>query len=187
MVQWSQTRLTLELLKHSDVSEEIDRRIAEAVARWMGTPPRYEPYAHDPSLCPVLAGLMERSGRRGQLAEVALNGQEAFLYICARPNGETFAQGIGSTPSLAICDAFLSCREDEPPHVDASPARSSAPPPTRIEPLFQAVGFRPDPPHESPGFQCVNCGWEGPEQKSDPKRCPSCRRHFLKPAPRRTR
>ena len=169
------------MLRHADATAEIDRRVAQAVAGWTGGAVRPLAYTHDPSGISILVGLMERFGRRGQIAEALINGEEAFLYLCARANGTTFAQGLGSTPGLAVCDAFLGCREDERP---SSPPAGRA---TPAEPLLRAAGFKPAPAAEDPAAQCVNCGWEGPAPTSDPRRCPSCRRHFLRPAPRRTR
>jgi hypothetical protein len=169
------------MLRHADATEEIDQRVREAVAQWTrGGTVRAVSYTRDPSAIATLVGLMERFGRRGQIAEAVINGEEAFLYLCARPNGTTFAQGLGSTPGLAVCDAFLGSREDE---------RTAPPPAARAtphEPLLRAAGFKPPLPAEDPSMQCVNCGWEGPTPGSDPRRCPSCHRHFLRPAPRRT-
>jgi hypothetical protein len=169
------------VLTHSDANEVTDRAVREAVFRWTGTAPGLLPYTRDPAACSALLSLMERLHRRGQLAEAVVNGTEAFLYLCARPDGQTFAQGLGSTPALAICEAFLSCRENEPPTETAAAS-------TPIAPLFHAVGYAPQHAAEpAAALQCVNCGWEGPTPAPDPTRCPSCRRNFLRPSPRRTR
>lgn len=171
------------MLRHADATEGTDRRLSEAVARWTGLAVRVLPYSRDPAAADALVNLMERFGRRGQMAEAAVNNREAFLYICARPDGETFAQGLGETPGLAICDAFLNCREND--DADAPrPVQAASRPPA---PLFSEVGFEPAPEPEVAYLQCVNCGWEGPEPSPDPRRCPGCRRNFLRPRPRRAR
>lgn len=171
------------MLRHADVTPETDRRLSEAVARWTGAPVKIVPYSRDPAACDALLNLLERFGRRGQMAEAKVNDREAFLYICARPDGQTFAQGLGDTPVLAICDAFLSTRGEEP-----RPRPTPAPIPTPHAPIFQAAGYEPPAPAaDAQQWQCVNCGWEGPTPTPDPRRCPGCRRNFLKPLPRRTR
>jgi len=169
------------VLRHADVTPETDRRLSEAVARWTGAPVQLVPYSSNPSACDALLNLLERFGRRGQMAEAKVNDREAFLYICARPDGQTFAQGLGDTPVLAICDAFLSTRgEEERPR--------STPPSTPVPhaPIFQAAGYAPTAADEKQ-WQCVNCGWEGPTPSPDSRRCPGCHRNFLRSSPRRTR
>jgi hypothetical protein len=169
------------VLRHADATTETDHRLSEAVARWTGAPVKIAPYSRDPSACDALLNLLERFGRRGQMAEAKVNDREAFLYICARPDGQTFAQGLGDTPVLAICDAFLSTRgEEERPR--------STPPSTPVQhaPIFHAAGYDP-PAADEKQWQCVNCGWEGPTPSPDPRRCPGCHRNFLRSSPRRTR
>lgn len=115
------------------------------------------------------------------MAEARINDREAFLYICARPDGQTFTQGLGDTPVLAICDAFLSSRGEDP-----RPRATPPPAPRPSAPIFRAAGFDPEAA-DAPAVQCANCGWEGPTPSPDARRCPGCRRHFLRPIPRRTR
>ena len=167
------------MLRHADATDETDRRVSETVAKWTGAPMRHVAYSRDPSACDALLNLLERFGRRGQMAEARINDREAFLYLCALPDGQTFTQGLGDTPVLAICDAFLSCRGEEP-------RGRPTPAPTPHAPLFRAAGY--EPPAAAPSLlQCVNCGWEGPVPSPDPKRCPGCHRNFLRPLPRGTR
>jgi hypothetical protein len=171
------------VLRHADVTPDTDRRLSEAVARWTGAPVKLVPYSRDPAACDALLNLLERFGRRGQMAEARVNDREAFLYICAKPDGQTFTQGLGDTPVLAICDAFLAAKGEES---RPAPAPPPAPVQAPAEPLFQAAGYRPPAP-EPKLWQCVNCGWEGPTPEPDPRRCPGCHRNFLRPLPRRTR
>jgi len=154
--------------------------VSEAVARWTAAPVKVAPYTSDPSACDALLNLFERFGRRGQMAEARVNEREAFLYLCARPDGQTFAQGLGDTPVLAICDAFLSCRGEDP-----APRETPSPPRRPTGPIFRAAGFDP-PPADEKHWQCVNCGWEGPTPAPDPRRCPGRRRNFLRSIPPRT-
>lgn len=94
----------------TDAREETDRRISVGVARWRGTPPRLLPYTLDLDAASLLRQLMEEPGRRsGAIREVTLDREPAFIYACIGPRGEPFAQGVGPTPALAICDAFLLC------------------------------------------------------------------------------
>lgn len=170
------------MLRHADATDETDRRVSEAVARWTGAPVRFIGYSRDSSACDLLLNLLERFGRRGQMAEARINDREAFLYLCARPDGQTFTQGLGDTPVLAICDAFLSSRGEDPRPRPTPPPISTPP-----APIFHAAGFEPAPHGEEKQWQCVNCGWEGPTPSPDPRRCPGCHRNFLRPIPRRTR
>ena len=99
----------------TDAREETDRRIAGGVARWTGNPLHVLPYTREPDAANRLRELMEEPGRRsGGIRVVTLDRDPAFIYSCIGEGGEPFAQGVGPTPALAICDAFLLCCPSEP-------------------------------------------------------------------------
>ena len=109
------------MLHVKDAREETDRRVARGVARWNGTNDHGElalpllPYTRDLELANQLRTLMETDGHRtGSLRPVTVEGQPAFIYVCLSDQQRPFAQGVGPTPALAICDAFLLCCPDEP-------------------------------------------------------------------------
>ncbi|HEY6146997.1 MAG TPA: hypothetical protein VIZ69_04835 [Thermoanaerobaculia bacterium] len=98
-----------------DIGEEVDRRVARGVARWTGRNPELLPYTRDLDVANGLRRLMETEGRRsGSLRPVTVEGQPAFIYVCLNEQLRPFAQGVGPTPALAICDAFLLCCPSEP-------------------------------------------------------------------------
>ena len=66
----------------------------------------------DLALADRLRTLMETE--TGSLRPVTVEGQPAFIYVCLSDQQRPFAQGVGPTPALAICDAFLLCCPDEP-------------------------------------------------------------------------
>ena len=102
------------LLKHC--GEETDRRVARGVARWTGgSESPLLPYTRDLETANQLRQLMEVGGRRpGSIRPVTVEGQPAFIYVCLTEQQRPFAQGVGPTPALAICDAFLLCCPSEP-------------------------------------------------------------------------
>ena len=99
-----------------DCREETDRRVARGVARWTGSgSSRLLPYTRDLESANQLRQLMEVEGQRtGSIRPVTLEGQPAFIYVCLSEQLRPFAQGVGPTPALAICDAFLLCCPSEP-------------------------------------------------------------------------
>lgn len=101
------------LSKHS--GEETDRRVAKGVARWTGSDSPLLPYTRDLETANQLRLLMEVDGRRtGSIRPVTVEGQPVFIYVCLSEQLRPFAQGVGPTPALAICDAFLLCCPSEP-------------------------------------------------------------------------
>jgi hypothetical protein len=98
------------MLHSRDIGEETDRRVARCVARWTGIHTNLLPYTRDLELANGLRRLMETEGRRaGSLRPVTVEGRPAFIYVCPGDQLLPFAQGVGPTPALAICDAFLHC------------------------------------------------------------------------------
>lgn len=94
----------------SDEREEVDHRISREVARWTGTPFFLMPYTRDLPSANRLRELLEEGGRRpAGVRAVTLDREPAFIYVCIGDGGDPFAQGVGPTPALAICDAFLLC------------------------------------------------------------------------------
>jgi hypothetical protein len=103
------------MLHSKDVGEATDRRVAQGVARWSGSDPGLLPYTRDLELANGLRRLMEIEGRcTGSLRPVTVEGKPAFIYVCLSGELRPFAQGVGPTPALAICDAFLLCCPSEP-------------------------------------------------------------------------
>ena len=107
------------MLHEMDAKKETDRRVARGVARWTGTNGHgagaVPPYTRDLEFANRLRALMETDGgRMGSLRPVTVEGQLAFIYVCVTDAQRPFAQGVGPTPALAICDAFLLCCPDEP-------------------------------------------------------------------------
>ena len=56
-----------------------------------------------------LRARMESEGRSGRIRPVTLDEHPAVFYSWQGTRGEPVAQGVGDTPALAICDAFLHC------------------------------------------------------------------------------
>jgi hypothetical protein len=99
------------MLRRHDASTRVDREVERMVAAWTGEGPR-EPapdYTGTQSRAESLRALMESSGRTGLVQTVTLDGQPAFIYSCRESSRKPFAQGVGDTAALAICDAFLHC------------------------------------------------------------------------------
>jgi hypothetical protein len=103
------------MLHIKDIGEELDARVTRGVARWTGIHTEVLPYTRDYELANTLRRLMEFDGRRtGSLRPVTVEGHPAFIYVCLGEELRPFAQGVGPTPALAICDAFLLCCPPEP-------------------------------------------------------------------------
>lgn len=116
------------MLRRHDANPRVDREIERTLAGWTGGDAR-EPapeYTSSHSLAELLRALMEKSGRTGLVQTVTLDGQPAFIYSCRDLSRKPFAQGVGDTAALAICDAFLHCRPESPEarldHAAPSPA-----------------------------------------------------------------
>lgn len=112
------------MLRRRDATTETDRRIAEALGRWSARATEDPPpgFTSDEKAAEMLRALMEKDGRTSDLRSVMVNGSDAFIYVCRSPDLRPYAQGLGSTPVLAVCDAFLARATDETRR--AKPARS---------------------------------------------------------------
>lgn len=93
-----------------DARPETDQRIAEAMARWARLPLEVLPFTRALAAANRLRDVMEGAGGRvGDVRPVTIDQEPAFIYVCLGDRQEPFAQGVGPTPALAICDAFLLC------------------------------------------------------------------------------
>jgi hypothetical protein len=102
------------MLQIRDARPETDQRIAEAVARWARLPFEVLPFTRELDSANRLRQVMEGAGRTGSVRPVTIDHQPAFVYVCLGDRQQPFAQGVGSTPALAICDAFLLCCPEAP-------------------------------------------------------------------------
>ena len=101
------------MLSAKDATWKTDLEIAGFVVRWTGQP-AFLPvpcYTRNWQETNRLRKLMEISGRTGDLRAVTIDEVPTLIYVCRNPSGPPFAQGVGTTAGLAICDAFLRCCE----------------------------------------------------------------------------
>ena len=115
------------MLRRRDATTETDRRIAEALGRWSARAPEDPPpgFTSEEKAAEMLRALMEQDGRTSDLRSVMVNGRDAFIYVCRSPDLRPYAQGLGSTPVLAVCDAFLARATDETRRSTHAPASRS--------------------------------------------------------------
>lgn len=97
------------MLTFREATDEYDRRIAVGLSKWTGQPLSLRSYTRSPEAAEELRARMESEGRSGRIRPVTLDEHPAFFYSCRGSRGEPFAQGVGDTAALAICDAFLHC------------------------------------------------------------------------------
>lgn len=99
------------MLSARDATWKTDLEIAGLVGRWTGQPAflPVPPYTGNWEETNRLRKLMEVSGRTGDLRAVTIDEVPTLIYVCRNGSGPPFAQGVGTTPGLAICDAFLRC------------------------------------------------------------------------------
>ncbi len=126
------------MLSAKDATWKTDLEIAGFVGRWTGQP-AFLPvpsYTRNWEETNRLRSLMDASGRTGDLRAVTIDEIPTLIYVCRNRSGPPFAQGVGTTAGLAICDAFLRCCEG----------------------LFGSTGSRPGETWED-GNRAVNPGW----------------------------
>ncbi|MEO8431310.1 MAG: hypothetical protein ABI592_07360 [Acidobacteriota bacterium] len=102
------------MLTSREATQDLDRRIAIGLAQWTGDELVEQPFTRDLDAASGLRRWMESDGRSGKIRPVTLDDRAAFFYSCHGERGEPFAQGVGDSPALAICDAFLHCCPDMP-------------------------------------------------------------------------
>ncbi len=100
------------MLTFREANDEFDRRIAIGLSKWTGDQLREQGYTRSLEAAAELRRVMESEGRSGKIRPVTLDERPAFFYSCKGDRGEPYAQGVGDTPALAICDAFLHCCPD---------------------------------------------------------------------------
>jgi hypothetical protein len=100
------------MLTFREATDEYDRRIAIGLSKWTGQPLCVRTYTRSLEAAGELRARMELEGRSGRIRPVTLDERPAFFYSCQGTRGEPFSQGVGDTPALAICDAFLHCCPD---------------------------------------------------------------------------
>lgn len=115
------------MIELGDAGEALDRRIAEALARWTGNLAEGPTFTRTGKGIAGLRLLMETSaGAEGSLRRILRDGVSVFAFSCRSPIDDRSIEGFGETGNLAICDAFLAC---EPDHF-ASPGPIGGPAPS---------------------------------------------------------
>ncbi len=111
------------MLMVQDATADTDLRIEHLVSTCLHRAPSAEvpPYSREKSASRDLQAVMEQGNRKSELKLVSVDEEPYFVYTCTEGASRPFAQGIGRTPELAICDAFLHCAPNFP-GTSASPS-----------------------------------------------------------------
>jgi hypothetical protein len=99
------------MLRKYQATPSMNAEIAGEVAKWTGQPvvaPAPD-YTNGEEWARRLRRLIEAEDGRCEIRMMRIGGAQVFVYVCGSPGSRPYAQGVGATPVLAICDAFLNC------------------------------------------------------------------------------